>query len=276
MIKKFLSLLATIIFFMPAQISAAPMTLSVHEADLRSTIMLVAKAGGLNVSVDDSVKGTISISVDNVEPLKILEIISRTKSLQLLQEAGVYIMTASSVEVMQSYVFPIRYGDAETLRDAVIMSLDADTERLPSATTRIRNSDGSYTYRYTYRDDDGDYRSNDFKNITRKDRVYINPEVNALVLYGTPAEYERVKNLLATLDVELKQVSVEAKILAIDKNATKNLGVEWMWSTAPQFPERDIEINETSSGRVIITEEYTRNDRLRNNSIRTRTDGHTF
>ena len=258
MIKKFLSLLATIIFFMPAQISAAPMTLSVHEADLRSTIMLVAKAGGLNVSVDDSVKGTISISVDNVEPLKILEIISRTKSLQLLQEAGVYIMTASSVEVMQSYVFPIRYGDAETLRDAVIMSLDADTERLPSATTRIRNSDGSYTYRYTYRDDDGDYRSNDFKNITRKDRVYINPEVNALVLYGTPAEYERVKNLLATLDVELKQVSVEAKILAIDKNATKNLGVEWMWSTAPQFPERDIEINETSSGRVIITEEYTR------------------
>lgn len=257
-LKKFLPLLATAIFFMPAQIEAAPMTLSVHEADLRSTIMLVAKTGGLNVSVDDSVKGTISISVENVEPLRLLEIISRTKSLQLIQEAGVYIMTASSVEVMQSYVFPIHYGDAETLRDAVIMSLDADTERLPNATTRIKNSDGSYTYRYTYRDDDGDYRSNDFKNITRKDRVYINPEVNALVLYGTPAEYERVKNLLATLDVELKQVSVEARILAIDKNESKNLGVEWMWSTVPQFPERDIEINETSSGRVIITEEYTR------------------
>ncbi|MBR0261024.1 MAG: type II secretion system protein GspD [Selenomonadaceae bacterium] len=247
MFKKFLSLLALAIFFMPAQIHAAPMTLSVHDADLRATIMLVAKTGGLNVSVDDSVKGTISISIDNVEPIKILEIISRTKSLQFLQEAGVYIMTASSVEVMQSYVFPIHYGDAETLRDAVIMSLDADTERLPNATTRIRNSDGSYTYRYTYRDDDGDYRSNDFKNITRKDRVFINPEVNALVLYGTPAEYERVKNLLATLDVELKQVSVEAKILAITKEETKNLGVEWTWSTLPQYPER--------SGNAIIRNE---------------------
>lgn len=239
MIKKFLPLLASAIFFMPAQIQAAPMTLSVHEADLRSTIMLVAKTGGLNVSVDDSVKGTISISVENVEPIQILEIISRTKSLQLLQEAGVYIMTASSVEVMQSYVFPIHYGDAETLRDAVIMSLDADTERLPNATTRIKNSDGSYTYRYSYRDDD-DNNSNDFKNITRKDRVFINPEVNALVLYGTPAEYERVKNLLDKLDVELKQVSVEAKILAIDKNATKNLGVEWMWSTIPQYPSHNV------------------------------------
>ena len=257
-LKKFLPLLASAIFFMPAQVAAAPMTLSVHEADLRATIMLVAKTGGLNVSVDDSVKGTISISVEDVEPMKILEIISRTKSLQLMREAGVYIMTASSVEVMQSYVFPIRYGDAETLRDAVIMSLDPDTEKLPSQTTRIRNADGSYTYRYTYRDKDGSDGGDYSEDIKRKDRVYINPEVNALVLYGTPAEYERVKNLLATLDVELKQVSVEARILAIDKAATKNLGVEWMWSNVPQFPERDIEINETSSGRVIITEEYTR------------------
>ena len=257
-LKKFLPLLVSAIFFMPAPTSAAPMTLSVHEADLRSTIMLVAKTGNFNVSIDDSVKGTISVSVEDVEPLKILEIIARTKSLQLLHEAGVYIVTASSVEVMQSYVLPIKYGDAETLRDAVIMSLDADTERLPNATTRIKNSDGSYTYRYTYRDDDDNYRSNDFKNITRKDRVYINPEVNALVLYGTPAEYERVKNLLASLDVELKQVSVEAKILAIDKNESKNLGVEWMWSTVPQYPERDdnsyTRVN--SDGSVTRYEEY--------------------
>ncbi len=257
-LKKFLPLVASAIFFMPAQLDAAPMTLSVHEADLRSTIMLVAKAGGLNVSVDDSVKGTISISVEDVEPLKILEIISRTKSLQLMREAGVYIMTASSVETMQSYVFPIRYGDAETLREAVIMSLDPDTEKLPSQTTRIRNSDGSYTYRYTYRDKDGSDGGDYSENVKRKDRVYINPEVNALVLYGTPAEYERVKNLLATLDVELKQVSVEAKILAIDKAATKNLGVEWMWSTLPQYPERDdnsyTRIN--SDGSVTRYEEY--------------------
>ena len=221
--------------------------------------MLVAKTGGLNVSVDDSVKGTISISLSNVEPLKVLEIISRTKNLQLMQESGVYILTASSVEVMQSYVFPIRYGDAETLREAVIMSLDPDTERLPNQTTRIKNSDGSISYRYTYHDDDSSDGGDYSENIKRKDRVYVNPEVNALVLFGTPAEYERVKNLLATLDVELKQVSVEAKILAIDKNATKNLGVEWMWSTLPQYPEhdRDSYTRTNSDGVVTHYEENT-------------------
>ena len=44
--------------------------------------------------------------------------------------------------------------------------------------------------------------------------------------------------MLALLDVELKQVSLEARILAIDKNASKNLGIEWFWSDAPQYPER--------------------------------------
>ena len=258
MIKKFLPLIFSATFFMPAQISAAPMTLSVHDADLRSTIMLVAKTGGLNVSIDDSVKGKISIALTNIEPLKVLEIISKTKSLQLLNEAGVYIVTASSVEAMQSYVFPIKFGNAEILKEAVIMSLDPDTEKLPHSTTRIKNTDGSYTYRYTYRDDDssGDDYS---ENIKRRDRVYVNPEVNALILFGTPAEYERVKRLLETLDVELKQVSVEAKILAIDKNATKNLGVEWMWSTIPQYPEhdRDSYTRTNSDGVVTHYEENT-------------------
>ena len=244
---------------MPAQVSAAPMTLSVHDADLRSTIMLVAKTGGLNVSIDDSVKGKISISLANVEPLKILEIISKTRSLQLINEAGIYILTASSVEVMQSYVFPIKFGDAEILKEVVIMSLDPDTEKLPKQTTRIKNSDGSYTYRYTYRDDDSGEGSDYSENIKRKDRVFINPEVNALILFGTPAEYERVKKLLETLDVELKQVSVEAKILAIDKDESKNLGVEWMWSTLPQYPEhdRDSYTRTNSDGVVTHYEENT-------------------
>ena len=257
--RRFLPLIASAAFFMPAHSSAAPMTLSVHEADLRATIMLVAKTGGLNVSVDDSVKGNISISLTNVEPLKVLEIISRTKSLQLLRESGVYIITASSVEAMQSYVIPIKYGDAETLRNAVIMSLAPDTERLPNQTTRIKNADGSYTYRYTYRDEDGSDRGDYSEDIKRKDRVYVNPEVNALVLFGTPTEYERVKNLLASLDVELKQVTVEAKVLAIDKNATKNLGVEWMWSTLPQYPEhdRDSYTRTNSDGVVTHYEENT-------------------
>lgn len=223
---------------MPAQIEAAPMSLSVHDADLRATIVLVGKTGGLNVLVDDSVKGNVSISVTDVDPVKILEIIATIKNLRLLHEADVYILTAElqNVEPMQSYVLPIKFGNPETLRKAIYKILDVEPEKQRVESMKVKDSDGNErTYRYSYnRDYDRTLTGDDEKDDPRTKRVYVNPEVNAIVLYGTPSEYERVKNLLATLDVELKQVSVEAKILAITKDETKNLGVEWSWSAIPQ------------------------------------------
>ena len=266
--KKLLSTFAAAFFIGASQVFAAPMTLNVHEADLRSTIMLVARNAGLNVSVDDSVTGTISMSIFETEPIKILEIIAKTKNLNLLRDGEIFILTShvNNGALMKTYVLPVKFGDAENLRKAIILALDPDVETIPDHMTRIRNNDGSYTYRYSFRENDSDGgRNTTQEKIKREERVMVNPDVNALVLFGTEAEYERAKNLLAELDVELKQVSVEAKILAIDKDASKNLGVEWMWSTAPQYPDREITHhdakydsrgNQTAS--EYFEEEYTR------------------
>lgn len=224
--------------------SAAPMTLNVHDADLRSTIMLVARAGNINVSVDDSVKGKISAVIYETEPQKILEIIAKTHNINLIKDGEIYMVTANfeNYSPMQSYVLPIHYADAETLRKAIVMSLDRDdTENFVETFSNEKNF--PLYRRYESRDkvqDDKDKRN---------ERVFFNPDVNALILYGTQAEYERAKNLLSLLDVELKQVSLEARILAIDKNASKNLGIEWFWSAFPQYPE----YNYSEDGTRIIT-----------------------
>ena len=67
--RKLLSATAAA-FFIASNVCAAPMTLNVHNSDLRSTIIMVARAGGLNISVDDSVRGTTSITLNDVEPEK--------------------------------------------------------------------------------------------------------------------------------------------------------------------------------------------------------------
>ena len=92
-LKKFLPLLVSATFFLPAQLHAAPVTVNVHKADLRDTIMLVAKVGGLNVSIDGSIKGKISVALNNVDPIKALEIIAKTRNLKLVNENGIYIFT---------------------------------------------------------------------------------------------------------------------------------------------------------------------------------------
>ncbi len=253
--KKLLSTMTTAFFMFTSTVSAAPMTLNVHDADLRSTIILVARAGGLNVSVDDSVEGNISISVSDVEPQKILEIIAKTKNLNLVQDGNIFIMTTqfNGNVIMDSYLLPIKFGDPNVLREAVIMTLNVETHLTSSngssnyasnhVTTFRDRGDGTFEVTTKERAETNPERHKNNQNISktipREDRVLISPDSNALILYGTAAEYERAKNLLAVLDVELKQVSLEAKILAIDKNASKSLGVEWFWSAFPQYPERD-------------------------------------
>ncbi len=228
--KKLLSSAAAA-FFICASNAAAAMTLNVLDSDLRQTIMLVARNGGLNVSVDDSVKGNISITLNDVEPEKALEIIAKTSGLNLIRDGSIYIMTSNLYggALMRSYVLPVKFADPESLRKAVIMTLDPDATISPSQMTRTRNSDGTDTFRYSY-----DTDTNAVQKDKREERVLINAERNCLILFGTETEYLRAKNLLDSLDRELKQVSVEAKIIVIDKDASKKLGIDWYWSPIPQ------------------------------------------
>lgn len=287
--KKLLSSF-TAAFFIAANAQAAPMYLNFHNSDLRSTIMMVARMGDINISLDDSVDGKISINLNGVEPEKALEIIAKTKNLNLIKDNGIYILTKEMkiISPMKAYVLPIKYGNPKKLRKALFKILDFDDKESVLKSLSLENVDGiKRTYNYIssaqikkeydfssnvpqkskdetkeeYEERKDDYDEGD----PRAKRVFINPEINALILFGTESEYERAKKLLEELDVELKQVSVEARILAIDKDASKNLGVDWFWSTLPQFPEYDQEITRPtyhSDGSLLspgyIKEKYTR------------------
>lgn len=225
------------------------MTLNVHEGDLHATVLMIASAGGLNVAVDDSVKGTITITLEDVEPREALDIIALTADLNIIEKNGALIITSkyNFNAIMDTYVFVLKYADAETVRDLIINSIgtlkkaDDDTNE----TRVVRNADGSKE-EYTLKSSDTEYRK-------IEERLAIDKDRNAIILYGTQLEYERAKKILAELDVPLKQVSIEAKIVAINKAATKDLGVDWFWSTIPQYVEHTVEYHEV--GNTIFREE---------------------
>lgn len=58
-----------------------------------------------------------------------------------------------------------------------------------------------------------------------------------MLFYGTAAEAANVAKVVQQLDCKPRQVSLEAKVLALSKDASKKLGVEWQWSSLPQYPD---------------------------------------
>lgn len=227
------------------------MSLNVQEGDLHSTVLMIAAMGGLNVMVDDSVKGAITISIEEIEPREALEIVAMTKDLQIIEKHGVLVITSQYGynALMDTYVFTLRYADAETLRDVIVKSLDLrKTDDDTNETRLIRNPDGSRE----------EYNLRGNKTVQRDidERVVIDKETHSIILFGTAAEYERAKKILDELDVPLKQISIEAKLLAIDKAATKDLGVEWAWSSIPRYADYNPTTTTTSNNTTTVTESY--------------------
>ena len=242
--QKFLIAVLIFMTLSAVPVSAAPVSFNAKEMDLHDTIMMIADMGGLNVSVDDSVKGVISISLDNVEPVDALNIISKTRNLNMIEENGIFIITGVYLgnALMDPYTLPILHGNAETFRESIINLLDLeqsqerkeDKQQGLYGRQRVYRENGSYTYEYV----PNGFSGESYKKVPEnKDRVKVNKDINAIILYGTSTEYKKVKKLLSEIDIPIKQVSLEAKVMAINKSAAKDLGIEWKWSEIPKYPD---------------------------------------
>ena len=203
-------------------VQASPMEISVVDGDVRSVLLSTARMGGFNVVMDDSVKGTVTLSLRGVEPEDALRLVAGAGNFVLERLGDSFVVTArgKADSLAGVHVFPVRYADPAELRESVILSLGTA-------------GDSAFVTNNSNTENASDKSS---RNAETEYRVSIDRSTNTLVFYGTAAEAMRIDQLMRRLDVPAKQVSLEAKVVAIDKAAAKHLGVEWMWSTLPQYP----------------------------------------
>lgn len=65
-------------------------------------------------------------------------------------------------------------------------------------------------------------------------KIGVDKSTNSLILYGPDTEHQRMQKLLHSLDIATKQVTLEAKIIALSQEHNKSLGINWNWDTIPQ------------------------------------------
>ena len=119
MLKKFFVLfLAAGGCFCPLRAEAEPISLSVMDGDVRSVLLSTARMGGFNLVLDDSVAGTVTVSLQNVEPLDAMHLVASAGNLLLEQVGGNYVVTArgNQAGLSSAHVFPLRYADPEEVR----------------------------------------------------------------------------------------------------------------------------------------------------------------
>lgn len=76
----------------------------------------------------------------------------------------------------------------------------------------------------------------------------FDPVTNSIVFSGSVGDENKLRDALKVLDVATKQVTLEAKIIAVNLEDVKNLGISWDWTELPQQEEND---NDTTYGGII-------------------------
>lgn len=213
-------------------VNAEPIKMQVTGGNIRTVLLSVAQSGKFNIIIDDKVNGYVTLNLC-AEPEKILQLLTDSQGLVLTKVANTYIVTeaAKAGFLQKAYVYNIKYADLHDIVQAVILCMDKEgfsnnlSNNNHDVVKGVNKDNSAVTARQ---------KTNDFY------RVMADTATNSLIFYGNEREARLVTELLEKLDVPAKQVSLEAKVLALSKDASKNLGIEWEWSKLPQYPDRKI------------------------------------
>lgn len=218
--------------------AAERISLQFSDVEVRDCLTALAQVAGADLVVDDSVSGKITVRFEAADFPAALDLIARTKGLKYRTESGVTVVT--SRQAMREYFgaareFALRFADPAEAAQAVRLALGLRADK---------EADGAGA-----------------PLLTRQ---------HSLLFYGTPREIELVRALLERIDAPLPQVKLEAKVVALQKDAAKALGIDWEWSKLPQSPDREVEyrtvtrtVTDESGKKQTISEEVPRENSKR-------------
>ena len=205
---------------LPVPAAAAPVAIDVTGGDVRTVLLAVARMGGIPLIVDDSVTGTVTAHLTG-EGEEVLRLVAAARGIQIERRGTVFLALAvdTRAENRRVHSYTVRYADPEELAHAANLSLTGEGKQAVVS----KNNDERWN-----RDSDSD------SNTQR--RVLVDRATNTLLFYGTESEALSVREIISALDTAPKQVSLEARVVAVSKEAAKQLGVDWSWSSLPQYP----------------------------------------
>jgi type IV pilus assembly protein PilQ len=212
-------------------VEAAPVRMQVVEGDVRAVLLSAARLGGLELVLDDTVTGQVTVSLYD-EPEHIMQMVTATQGLVMIRDGQTYIITtqAKSEALSRVHVYTVKYANPTDLAKAINLSLQGAGK---SFSMSNKNNDTKKSNRLE-KIDNGRAGDTGYP----EGRTIVNESAGSVLFYGTEAEAQDVELLARQLDVPTPQVSLEAKVVEISKQASKDLGVEWQWSKLPQYPQQ--------------------------------------
>lgn len=202
-------------------------SLDFQDIEVRRVLQLLADFTDINMVAADSVQGNITLRLKEVPWDQALDIVLKTKNLDKRRNGNV-IWIAPVAELIKA-----EEEEAKALKQSVALApiqteymqlsyaKAADIEKLITQNKSAQNSNNS--------SNNSTNSSNDDKEslLSQRGSVSIDARTNTLIVNDTQPFIDKIRNMVDLLDVQVKQVMVEARIVRASTEFTKEMGVKW-------------------------------------------------
>ncbi len=209
------------------------LSLNFQNIEVRAILQLIADFTGLNMVTSDAVGGNVTLRLKNVPWDQALDIILRSRGLGMRQSGNV-IMVAPSEEL--------------AARERLELEANRQVEELAPLRTEfvsINYADAS--------DLMGLIAAEENNLLSERGNVSIDARTNTLIIQDVSASLESIRELIEELDVPVRQVLIESRIVNADESFAKDIGVRFGYS-------RNSKLGSTGLARDTIGGTATNND----------------
>ncbi len=183
------------------------LSLNFQDIEVRSVLQLIADFTGLNMVVSDAVSGNLTLRLKNVPWDQALDIILKTKGLGK-RENGNVIYVAPSEEIAAREKLELEsQQQVQELAPLRSEFIQVNYARAGDIANMLKSSDNSLL--------------SDRGNVTVDDRT------NNLLVQDTVLKLNEIRRLVERLDIPVKQVLIESRIVIANDDFSKSLGVRF-------------------------------------------------
>jgi len=183
------------------------LSLNFQDIEVRSVLQLLADFTGLNLVVSDSVEGNLTLRLKNVPWDQAMDIILKTKGLAQ-RRAGNVILIAPTDEI------------------AAREKLELESRKQVEELERLRTEFIKVNYAKAA-DMAALLKQEDNSILSTRGAVSVDERTNTLLVKDTNASLVNVRQLLAELDIPIRQVLIESRVVIANDDFSKELGVRF-------------------------------------------------
>ena len=187
--------------------SGKPISLDFQDVPVRQLLQIIAQVNGFNLVTTDTVNGNVTISLTGVPWDQALDMILKIRGLDKRLEGNILLVAPSAELTAQETAALQSKQQVQDLAELKAANIAINYARAGELATILKSTEGGI--------------------LSSRGTVSVDERTNTLLIRDTQESIDEARKTIDVLDIPVKQVLIESRMVTVRDNAGEQLGVRW-------------------------------------------------